>query len=90
MTLQRTRIRNAAIPLVLLVVLALVPKLAIDIPYLFGGGLDTPGTLQLLALMLDLRRARAHLRPAVRLHRPALVRARAVLRGRRLRRRRSR
>ena len=52
MSFSRTQIRNAAIPLVLLVVLALVPKLSIDIPYLFGGGLDTPGTLQLLALML--------------------------------------
>jgi branched-chain amino acid transport system permease protein len=44
--------RNVAIPVALLVVLALVPELSVDIPYLFGGALDTPGTLQLLALML--------------------------------------
>ena len=29
-----------------------MPKFAIDIPYVFGGGLNTPGTLQLLALCL--------------------------------------
>src|SRR5690349_23371949 len=52
MSFSRTQIRNAAIQLVLLVVLALLPQLAIDIPYLFGGSLDSPGTLQLLALML--------------------------------------
>ena len=34
------------------VALALVPKLAIDIPYVFKGSLNTPGTLQLLALCL--------------------------------------
>ena len=50
-------------------VLALVPKLAIDIPVLFAGSLDSPGTLQLLALMLIFAGARVHLRPAVRLHR---------------------
>ena len=52
MSLTSTQIRNAVIPLVVLVVLALVPKLAVDVPYLFGGSLDSPGTLQLLALML--------------------------------------
>ena len=87
MSFSRTQIRNAAIPLVLLVVLALVPKLAIDIPYLFGGGLDTPGNAAAARADADLRRARADLRRDVRLHRPALVRARAVLRRRRLRRR---
>jgi branched-chain amino acid transport system permease protein len=35
-----------------LVVLALVPKLTVDIPYVFQGSIDTPGTLQLLALCL--------------------------------------
>ena len=52
---RMTSARRSATPRsrsLLLVVLALVPKLSIDIPYLFGGGLDTPGTLQLLALML--------------------------------------
>jgi branched-chain amino acid transport system permease protein len=44
--------RRLALPVALLVVLVFVPKLAIDIPYLFGGSLDSPGTLQLLALML--------------------------------------
>ncbi len=39
-------------PLCLLVVLALVPKLALDIPVIFTGPLDSPGTLQLLALCL--------------------------------------
>jgi branched-chain amino acid transport system permease protein len=29
-----------------------VPRLGVDIPYLFGGSLDSPGVLQLLALML--------------------------------------
>jgi branched-chain amino acid transport system permease protein len=37
---------------VLLVVLALVPKLSVDIPYVFKGSINTPGTLQLLALCL--------------------------------------
>ena len=44
--------RRVAIPVAIVVVLALVPKFSIDIPYLFGGGLNTPGTLQLLALCL--------------------------------------
>jgi branched-chain amino acid transport system permease protein len=46
------RARTFAVPVALVVLLAFVPKLGIDIPYLFGGPLDTPGTLQLLALML--------------------------------------
>ena len=29
-----------------------MPKFTIDIPYVFGGGMNTPGTLQLLALCL--------------------------------------
>jgi branched-chain amino acid transport system permease protein len=36
----------------LLVAFALVPKLSLDIPVLFGGPLDSPGTLGLLALCL--------------------------------------
>ena len=39
-------------PLTILVALAFVPKLAIDLPYVFNGPLNTPGTLQLLALCL--------------------------------------
>jgi branched-chain amino acid transport system permease protein len=45
-------VRRFAIPVVLLVVLALVPQFSIDIPYVFNGALNTPGTLQLLALCL--------------------------------------
>jgi len=37
---------------VLLVALALVPQFALDIPYVFNGAINTPGTLQLLALCL--------------------------------------
>jgi branched-chain amino acid transport system permease protein len=44
--------RRWLIPAVALVVLALVPKLAVDIPYVFKSTLNTPGTLQLLALCL--------------------------------------
>jgi branched-chain amino acid transport system permease protein len=46
------RVRTVAVPVALLVVLALVPKLSVDLPYVFSGGLNTPGTLELLALML--------------------------------------
>jgi branched-chain amino acid transport system permease protein len=41
-----------AVPVALLVVLALVPQFSIDIPYVFNGAINTPGTLQLLALCL--------------------------------------
>jgi branched-chain amino acid transport system permease protein len=44
--------RRWALPVVLLVVLALVPQFSIDIPWVFKGSLNTPGTLQLLALCL--------------------------------------
>ncbi|HET7648214.1 MAG TPA: branched-chain amino acid ABC transporter permease [Gaiellaceae bacterium] len=47
-----THVRDVALPLAVLVVLALVPKLAVDIPYVFKDTLNTPGTLQLLALCL--------------------------------------
>jgi branched-chain amino acid transport system permease protein len=43
---------NVALPLALLVLLAFVPKLSVDIPKLFNGPLDSPGTLQLLAVCL--------------------------------------
>ena len=41
-----------AVPLALLALLAVVPRLSVDIPVVFGGPLDSPGTLQLLALCL--------------------------------------
>ncbi|HUP32272.1 MAG TPA: hypothetical protein VM184_04510, partial [Gaiellaceae bacterium] len=47
-----TRLRPFLVPVALLAVLAVVPLLSLDIPVLFGGPLDTPGTLGLLALCL--------------------------------------
>ena len=44
--------RRIVVPVVLLVALALVPKLTLDIPYVFKSSINTPGTLQLLALCL--------------------------------------
>ena len=44
--------RRVIIPAAIFVALAFVPKLAIDLPYVFKGPLNTPGTLQLLALCL--------------------------------------
>jgi branched-chain amino acid transport system permease protein len=44
--------KRFAVPAAIVLLLAFVPKLAIDIPYLFKSSLDSPGTLQLLALML--------------------------------------
>ena len=46
------RVAGIGIPLVVLVLLALVPKLSLDIPVVLGGPLDSPGTLQVLALCL--------------------------------------
>jgi branched-chain amino acid transport system permease protein len=46
------KIRSFVVPVAVLVALALVPKLAVDLPYLFKDTLNTPGTLQLLALCL--------------------------------------
>jgi branched-chain amino acid transport system permease protein len=46
------RIRPLVVPAVLLAVLVVVPFLSIDLPRLFPGPLDSPGTLQLLALCL--------------------------------------
>ena len=47
-----SRVRTLGIPLVLVAALAVVPQLSLDIPVLFGGPLDSPGTLGLLALCL--------------------------------------
>jgi branched-chain amino acid transport system permease protein len=44
--------RRVLIPVSIFVALAFVPKLAVDLPYVFKGPLNTPGTLQLLALCL--------------------------------------
>jgi len=44
--------KRLLLPVVVLVVLALVPELSLDIPYVFKSAIDTPGTLQLLALCL--------------------------------------
>jgi branched-chain amino acid transport system permease protein len=46
------RVRPFLVPVAILAVLAAVPQLSIDIPVLFGGPLDSPGTLGLLALCL--------------------------------------
>ncbi|HEX4930913.1 MAG TPA: hypothetical protein VFV62_09395, partial [Gaiellaceae bacterium] len=47
-----TGVRRFAVPLVLVALLAVVPKLPLDIPVIFSGPLDSPGTLGLLALCL--------------------------------------
>ena len=47
-----SRVRHLLVPLAILAVLAVVPQLSLDIPVLFGGPLDSPGTLGLLALCL--------------------------------------
>jgi branched-chain amino acid transport system permease protein len=47
-----SRLRPVLVPLVLLAAFALVPLLSVDIPIVFGGPLDSPGTLGLLALCL--------------------------------------
>lgn len=44
--------RRFVVPAVVLVLLALVPKFALDLPYVFKDSINTPGTLQLLALCL--------------------------------------
>ena len=46
------RVLNIAVPVVLVALLALVPTLSLDIPVVFNGPLDSPGTLGLLALCL--------------------------------------
>jgi branched-chain amino acid transport system permease protein len=45
-------VRRIVVPVVVLAALALVPKLTVDLPYIFKGSINTPGTLQLLALCL--------------------------------------
>jgi branched-chain amino acid transport system permease protein len=47
-----SRVRPFLVPVVLLAGFAVVPLLSLDIPVLFGGPLDSPGTLGLLALCL--------------------------------------
>jgi branched-chain amino acid transport system permease protein len=47
-----SRVRPFILPVVLLAVFAVLPLLSLDIPVLFGGSLDSPGTLGLLALCL--------------------------------------
>ena len=46
------RVRPFLVPVTILAVFAVVPLLSIDLPVLFGGPLDSPGTLGLLALCL--------------------------------------
>jgi branched-chain amino acid transport system permease protein len=46
------RVRPFLLPGILLAVFAVVPLLSLDLPILFGGPLDSPGTLGLLALCL--------------------------------------
>lgn len=46
------RALSIVIPLAVFGLLALVPQLSVDIPKVFDGPLDTPGTLQILALCL--------------------------------------
>jgi branched-chain amino acid transport system permease protein len=46
------RAAGIAVPAVVLVLLAILPKLSVDVPVLLGGPLDSPGTLQVLALCL--------------------------------------
>lgn len=44
--------KRFAVPAAIVVALAFLPKLTVDIPYLFQESLNTPGTLELLALCL--------------------------------------
>ena len=46
------RVWNIGFPFALVVALAFVPKVSADIPKLFNGAVNSPGTLQLLALCL--------------------------------------
>jgi branched-chain amino acid transport system permease protein len=47
-----TRVRPFLLPTALVLAFAIVPKLSLDLPILFGGPLNSPGTLGLLALCL--------------------------------------
>ncbi len=44
--------KRVLVPAAIFLALAFVPRLSIDVPYLFQGGLNTPGTLELMALCL--------------------------------------
>jgi branched-chain amino acid transport system permease protein len=46
------RVWNVALPVALVVGLAFVPRISADIPKLFNGPINSPGTLQLLAVCL--------------------------------------
>jgi len=46
------RLAHIVVPVVLVAIFALVPTFGLDIPYVFSGPLDSPGTLGLLALCL--------------------------------------
>ncbi len=46
------RVVNVVVPVVVVALLAIVPTLSLDIPLVFSGALDSPGTLGLLALCL--------------------------------------
>ena len=49
---MRRRLAHVLVPLALIALFALVPTFSLDIPYVFSGPLDSPGTLGLLALCL--------------------------------------
>lgn len=51
-TVSRGPSSRALLGLLLLVALAAVPLVSIEVPFLFGGALDSPGVLNLLATML--------------------------------------
>ena len=84
------RILTVLIPLVVLAVLIFLPWLGFSIPGVLPGPVNSPGSMQLLALCLVTGRHRAQLRRAVRSYRPAVVRPCAVRRRRAPTRRRSR
>ena len=46
------RALGLGLPAALVVLLAALPYIALDVPVVFSGPLDSPGTLQLLALCL--------------------------------------
>jgi len=46
------RVLELGVPIAVVVLLAILPKLSLDIPVVLNGPLDSPGTLQLLALCL--------------------------------------
>jgi branched-chain amino acid transport system permease protein len=50
--MMRVGVRPFVVPVVLFVVLAVLPFLSVDLPRILPGPLDSPGTLQLLALCL--------------------------------------